>query len=443
MAGLAADRQTTAVRSIVLSVLLTGIVLVGLATIESSTAAFTATSSNAGSSFSSGYWRLQALASGNTHSCAALQTGLTKCWGKNDKGQLGDDTTATPAAPVTVVGSDGTGTLSDVDAVAAGKEFTCGAKSDGSVWCWGQNDRGQLGGNPAGASTRPVQVLGAGGVGVLTGVQSISSGEKHTCAAKSDGTVWCWGENSKGKLGDGSTIDSSTPVQVVGVGGAGVLSGIQSVGVGLSHSCAVASGGAVYCWGDNGEGQLGDNTTADSSVPVQVVGPGVVGTFAGGQQVAGGEKHTCVSNGDGTAWCWGKNDKGQLGDNTTTDSESPVQVTDNPGTGSLQKVAGVAAGRNKTCAYLSTFGAWCWGENKDGALGDGTTVNRSSPVQVLGPGGIGTLGDVRQLSSGMKDVSFSCAVKTNDSVWCWGKNQDGALGDGTTTNSLYPVQALT
>jgi alpha-tubulin suppressor-like RCC1 family protein len=164
------------------------------------------------------------------------------------------------------------GTLTNVAEIATGFSHSCAAKDDGTAWCWGLNNKGQLGNNSTTDSSTPVQVVGAGGVGTLTNVAEIAAGLQHSCAAKDDGTAWCWGLNDKGQLGNNSTTDSSTPVQVVGAGGVGVLDTIILVGAGNTHTCAAKQTHTVWCWGLNNESQLGNNSTTDSSTPVQAIG---------------------------------------------------------------------------------------------------------------------------------------------------------------------------
>jgi alpha-tubulin suppressor-like RCC1 family protein len=199
-------------------------------------------------------------------------------------------------------------------------------KSDGSVWCWGLNGDGQLGDNTTTDRHYPVQVKGPGGSGTLSGAASAEGGEKSTCAAKSDGTVWCWGRNDNGQLGDNTTTDRTAPVQVKGTGGSGTLTGVDSIAIGLTHVCAAKSDGTVWCWGRNDKGQLGDTTTTDRSAPVQVKGPGGSGTFAGAIAIGAGDSHSCAADSDGYVWCWGLNNEGQLGGGSTSASSTPRQV---------------------------------------------------------------------------------------------------------------------
>ena len=379
------------------------------------------------------------VAGGLGHSCAVKSDATVWCWGRNDRGQLGDNTTSDSLTPVQVTGSGGVGTLSGVSSVAAGAKSTCVVKTDTTVWCWGDNGKGQLGDNTTTDSSAPVQVVGAGGVGTLSGALVVTAGEEFGCVAKSDGSVWCWGDNGKGQLGDNTTTDSSVPVQVTGPGGVGTLSGVSTVGAGLQHACGVKSDTTVWCWGLNDRGQLGDDTTTDSSAPVQVKGSGGVGTLSGATLVGAGDLFTCAALSDWTAWCWGRNNKGQLGDNTTTDRLTPIQVKGGGWTGFFDDAVEVAGGLGHSCAVKSDATVWCWGRNDRGQLGDNTTSDSLTPVQVTGSGGVGTLSGVSSVAAGAKST---CVVKTDTTVWCWGDNGKGQLGDNTTTDSSAPVQVV-
>jgi len=256
--------------------------------------------------------------------------------------------------------------------LVGGVGHSCGVNDEGVVWCWGLNDKGQLG--DGSEDDRGVAVAVSG----LSGVVSLGAGSKHSCAVRGDGSVWCWGLNNEGQLGDNSTTDSSSPVQVSG------LTGAVGVAGGVEHSCAVKSDGSVWCWGGNDKGQLGDNSTTDSLVPVQVVGVGGTGTLASVTEIDSGLKHNCVRVGDGTVRCWGLNDKGQLGDNTTTDSSSPVQVVGVGGTGVLSGIVTIGTGGSHGCAAHQTHTVYCWGLNNAGQLGNNTTTNSQTPVTALG-----------------------------------------------------------
>jgi alpha-tubulin suppressor-like RCC1 family protein len=244
----------------------------------------------------------------------------------------------------------------------------------------------------------------------------------HTCARKMDSTLWCWGFNGAGQLGDGTTVTPrALPVQVTTLGVT-----VVEVAAGVAHTCARKMDGTLWCWGHSGKGQVGDgslDTPKPSPVQVSTLGTDVAGMTAG-------YEHTCARKGDGTLWCWGDNNSGQLGDGTmTTPRPLPVQVSMLGGA-----VSQVAAGFYHTCARRSDGTLWCWGDNTWGQLGIGT----ASPFPRLTPVQVAALGStVTAVAIG---VYHSCATKADRTVWCWGRNNYGLLGDGTTMDSPTPVQ---
>lgn len=261
----------------------------------------------------------------------------------------------------------------------------------------------------AGWTTSPVTVGEYRRVGV-------SAGASHTILAKSDGTVWAWGGNSEGQVGDGTTTSRSAPIQVL------AISGAVAVSAGYYHSVALTSEGAAWAWGRNMYGQLGDGTSTQRLSPVQV--PGLSGVTA----VAGSENSTYALKGDGTVWAWGHNNEGQLGDGTKTDRFSPVQVQ------GLSNVAAVSAGALHGAALRSDGTVWTWGCNVFGALGDGTTTSRLTPIQV--PSLSGMIGIAA-------DGYHTLAVKNDGTLWAWGTGSFGELGNGAMPMfSSTPVQAI-
>ena len=212
---------------------------------------------------------------------------------------------------VQVVGVGGTRFLSDIATIAAGDTHTYG----------------ELGSTVESKVPVPVQVVGVGGTGFLPGIATIAAGGDHTCAVTTTGAVYCWGYNFHGEIGDNSTTQSNVPVQVVGLGGTGLLSGIATIVAGEYHTCAQTTTGGVYCWGYNLYGQLGNNSTTESKVPVRVAGVGGSGLLSGIASIAAGETHTCTVSAIGSIDCWGNNAHGELGNNSTTNSLVPVEVT--------------------------------------------------------------------------------------------------------------------
>jgi alpha-tubulin suppressor-like RCC1 family protein len=346
------------------------------------------------------------ITAGYSHTCALTSGGGVKCWGWNDDGQLGDGTFTSRKMP-----ADVNGLTSGVIAIAAGGSHSCALTSSGGVKCWGKNASGQLGDGTTIQRSTPMDV-----VGLTSGVIAVAAGGSHTCALTIGGEIECWGWNDFGQLGDGTTIQRSTPVDV-----SGLTIEITAIAAGGSHTCALTMGGKVACWGANEDGQLGDGTTIQRSIPVDVNGP-----TSGVTIITAGDYHTCVLTSSGGVKCWGWNEDGQLGDGTTTSRSVPVDVA-----GLTSGVTAIAAGYYHTCVLTSSGGVKCWGWNGDGQLGDGTTIQRSTPVDVSG------------LTSGVTAIAagdeYTCALTSGGGVKCWGANGDGQLGDGTTTQRSTPV----
>ena len=298
--------------------------------------------------------------------------------------------------------------------IAAGDHHCLALKSDGTVWAWGYNGHGQLGDGTTTDRPTPVQVTG------LSGVTAIAAAEYHSLALKSDGTVWAWGRNEKGELGDGTTIGRRTPVQVTG------LSGITAIFVGDHHSFAIKSDGTVWVWGWNNAGQLGDGTTTDRPTPVQAT------QLSGFTTIAPGENFALGLKSDGTVWGWGVDLFGIFGNVAPGYRQSPVQ---NPG---LSGVTAIAAGSTHGLALKSGGTVWTWGNNRVGQLGNGTASGETTstnpiPAQVAGLSGVVAI----------EGHNHSLALKSDGTVWGWGHNGSGQLGAGsTTTYPTTPVQAV-
>ena len=295
-----------------------------------------------------------------------------------------------------------------VTAVAGGGMHTCARFPNGTLRCWGDNASGQLGNNSTTGSDNPVAVSG------ITDAIAVDAGTLHTCAITGTGSIKCWGENENGQLGIGSTIDQLTPTTIVGITNARVIS------AGGAFTCAVLTDDTVRCWGLNTYGQLGDGSVLTRNSPVTVTGLSNVATLS-----ASWGGHTCAVLNNGTAKCWGLNSSGQLGNNGTNNSSSPVSVYN------LTTAVQITTNQAATCARLSGGTVQCWGNNLVGQLGDGTNNMRLIPTTVL------SLTGVSDISSGN---GHTCAAfPASKSLRCWGANTYGQIGDGSLTDRNSPV----
>lgn len=342
-----------------------------------------------------------ALSAGDTHTCALRSNGQVWCWGNNDRGQLGNGSTTSSANPVRV-GSD-----SDWASVSTGGNYSCGVRAGGQLWCWGAIDQMDVVQNYGAVPVR---------VGSASDWSSVSAGWQHACGVRAGGQLWCWGFNNSGQLGNGSTNNSGNPVRV------GSASDWLSVSAGaFTHSCGLRAGGNVWCWGANDWAQLGVSNTNPSSVPV-LVGSGFTSVAAGGY-------HSCGIRNGGQMWCWGTI--------TNDDDDNFVMVVDYgfgpQRVGSASDWSSVAAGYLSACGLRSSGQIWCWGFNDYGQLGNGSTTNSANPVMV------GSASDWSSISRVTNRTA--CGVRAGGQAWCWGMGDDGQLGNGAFTHSSVPVRA--
>ncbi len=350
-----------------------------------------------------------ALSAGAFHTCALTSTGEVMCWGENTSSQLGTNASGGFSATPVAVGG-----LSGVAAVDGGGLFTCALTAGGAVLCWGGNSAGQLGNGSTINSSQPAPVAG-----LSSGVAAISAGTNHTCALTSSGGVQCWGLNNYGQLGDGSTSNRATPVAVVGLD-----SGVLAISAGSFHTCAVLATGGVTCWGLNQSGQLGNGSVFyQSATPVDVLDLG-----AAIASISAGYAHTCGVASNGAGKCWGLGYRGQLGDGSGYGGEAPLDV-DATATGAFGAID--ASQWEHTCGVTQAGGAFCWGANDLGQLGNGDFADSFVPAPVSG------------LDRGTVSVSagslHACALTAVGTVKCWGANGAGQLGNGTAADSNVPV----
>lgn len=410
--------------------------------------------------------RLTQVSSGHDHALALDSTGRAWAWGRNLSGQLGDGTTVNSSTPVQVTMPAGVSFAQ----VAAGGDFSLGLDGGGRVWTWGYNSDGELGDGSTSQQTTPVLAQLPPG----TAITAVAGGGYHALALDSTGRVWAWGFNASGQLGDGTTTSSSTPVQVA------MPSGIAVTGIAgaENHSIARASDGTAWAWGNGTFGTLGNGATDNHPTPVQVSMP----SGAGFTQIGAcpGAYHTLAVDATGRAWGWGDDSSGELGDGGTAAQDAPVAVhmpsgvlftsvdagsyhsialdtnghawtwgasdvagngmqteSDTPAPGTAtdgHTFTSLAAGSEDSFGLDPSGHAWAWGVNQDGQLGNGSTTTEPAPVAVQMPANVTLTSVVAGAAS-----FYASALDTTGHVWAWGQNDDGELGDGTTTSSAVPV----
>lgn len=361
----------------------------------------------------SGGFTWSEIYAGTSYTCGIRTTGAAYCWGTGTGGWIGDGGTSNRTTPALVSGGGSWLSLS-VGNNPGTSGHTCGIKSDNLAYCWGVGNVGQLGNNAQIASqTTPLQVTIAGGPWV-----QIEAGQQYTCGRRADGLVNCWGESWGG--GHGTGIGAETefffPYKIAG----SPWRDISTNGDGFDFSCGVKTDGTGWCWGDNGTGQLGINSSLIEIFPQTQI-------FGGGTwlKISTGGGHACGIKSDNLAYCWGMNFDGQLGDGTNVYKNAPVLVA---GGGSWKNIS---SGVYHTCGIRSNDTLWCWGDNWGGQLGDNTTGDKNAPVQVTGGG---------SWKSVFASYSDTCGIKSDDTLWCWGYGNNGELGQGAFASSLVPVQ---
>ena len=340
---------------------------------------------------------VSSIAAGGSHSIALKNNGTVWTWGLNSDGQLGDGLITSGRLTAEQVSG-----LSGIIAISGSAFNSSALKNDGTLWMWGNNSYGQLGGGTKIFRPTVTQVIG------LNGITAFSGGNFHSLALKNDGTVYAWGSNTCGQLGDGTTLIKTMAIQV------NELNGITAISGGSEHSLALKNDGTIWAWGNNSEGQLGDGTNDTRATAVQLSG------LSGIVDISAGSSHSLALKNDGTAWAWGNNSNGQLGDGTTTSKKIAIQVS------GLSGIEAISAGSSHSLALKNDGTVWAWGYNAYGQLGDGTISERTTAVQVSGLNGI------TAISAGSH---HSLALMNDGSVWSWGLNGSSQLGNGTTINT--------
>ena len=348
------------------------------------------------------------VSAGFNHACGIdLGSGRGYCWGDNSSGQLGDLDSTTRGSPTAV------GRGMSFSAISSGFSHSCGIeRTSGDTYCWGDDASGQLGGNGGVSSVKPIPLSPA----PASPFVSVVSGRDHSCGLTGKGEAYCWGANSNGQLGDGTTMDRE---KVDVVGDSHVFTALFAGG---NHTCGIDGLAQAWCWGSDTFGELGDGGTTDQSLPVAV---SKLATAL--RSMALGDTHTCGVDLLDLAWCWGSNGSGELGDGGTSSSATPVAVADAHAWSTL------AAGSQFTCGIDLVFVAWCWGAGDQGQIGDGALVGQLTPTATLGS----------TASAIMAGGAYACAISdVNDQMQCWGGDTESELGDGFLLVQFLPRGVL-
>ena len=384
--------------------------------------------------------RIVKVSNGSYHSFGLTSDGRIYAWGRNTSGELGIGTTlARSNVPIAV---KTTGTPMDgkvVKQVEGGGRYegshSIALASDGTVYTWGLNQYGQLGNNTTTNSRSPIAVQVAGTPLAGKTIVQIAAGADHSLALDSDGALYAWGSNAYGQLGNGTTTNSSVPVAVKIAGTPLAGKTIVQIAAGANHNMVLTSDGAVYTWGWNYHGQLGNNTKTNSNtiVAVQTISTPIAGKKI--VKIAAGQGHSLALTDDGMVYAWGRNDTGQLGNNATTDAMLPVAVTVTGTPMSNKTIVEIASGARHSLAIDSSGKVYAWGRNGSGQLGNNSTVNALTPVAVQAPADK----NIIQVSGSGWLGASSSALASDGTVYSWGRGFDGQLGDGTNNDSSVPV----
>jgi alpha-tubulin suppressor-like RCC1 family protein len=356
------------------------------------------------------------VSAGDSHTCGIRSSHRLYCWGADFSGQLGDGGTTSSGqlTPTEVFGG-----ATDWAAVDAGGDTTCARKTTGRLYCWGRDEQGEVGDGGANNGPHPAPTEVAGG---FTDWTAFSAGKFHTCARRATGRLYCWGYDGYGEVGDGgANTNRFAPAQV-----SGGFTNWTAVSAGGHHTCARKSTGRLYCWGRDADGQVGDGSANNGAHPVPTE---VAGGATNWQAVAAGGFHTCARRASGRLYCWGLNSSGQLGTGNLVPRPDPREVV-----GQFTDWMGLTAGFRHTCARRSDGRVWCWGDDDFGQVGNGAPFSdRLIPNPVTG--------GATDWANPEAGHGHSCARKTNRTLWCWGYDSGGQLGDGLPiANQPAPVQ---
>jgi alpha-tubulin suppressor-like RCC1 family protein len=342
------------------------------------------------------------VSAGDGHTCGVRSNGKLYCWGANEVNQLGDSGGGA-TAPRRI------GTFEDWSTASAGGDHTCGIRHGGKLYCWGFNLNGQIGnGEALDTTTLPLRI------GTFEDWATVTAGGDHTCGARKNGKLYCWGDDTFGEIGDGEATDAFAPRRI------GTFEDWVGASAGTHHTCGVRNNGKLYCWGQDNVGQVGDGDGTAATSPRRI------GTFEDWADASAGLEHTCGVRGTGKLYCWGNDSDGQVGDGTDDNPNlTPQRI------GTFEDWANASAGDDHTCGARKNGKLYCWGSDSDGQLGDGDLA-----IGADAPRRIGTFEDWATASAGQY---HTCGVRSNGKLYCWGTDGSGQVGDGAGDST--PVKA--
>lgn len=392
------------------------------------------------------------VTAGGTHSCGVRGDGTLWCWGNRAGGQLGDgEASGASHVPVQVVAEDvDDAPWSDWVSVTAGQSHTCGLRRDRSAWCWGASSDGRLGGNTDSPRARPARVLSAGPAPFDDWVE-LSAGWSHTCGVRDDGSLWCWGRGANGRLGDGGTSTRALPTEVVMEGAAPGTSGWrdwESVSAGENHTCARRDGGSLWCWGSQTFGRLGNGLAdEDRTTPSRVLAEAGGTAWRDWRSFGAASPYSCGQRADGTLWCWGLSGD-QLGNEAAVLNQSrPIVVMASSGSLHWSDWLSVSVGDRHNCGLRDdegTLRGFCWGVNTSGRLGIGTSTSSARPVEVVPPAepeAAAAWGETSWVEV-VAGFTRTFARRSDGSLWAWGAGANGERGDGLGTTRSTPARVI-
>jgi len=364
------------------------------------------------------------IAVGEASTCALKYDGTVWCSGYNADGEIGDGSIGVSTSMRRQVIDSTTAPITDATAVVAGAFHTCALRASGAVWCWGSDEDGQLGNNDDQTHYASAQQVEHVGGAPLTGMVSLAAGGNTSCALDGSATAWCWGNGGYGELGDGLSMGRDQAAQVLVAAAGAPFGNIAELVLGGSDGeCLRTTTNQIWCWGDNDHGQVGDGSENNVASPKHVFD---------GISVAGGRHHTCAVAADGKVWCWGSPEKGRLGNGYLSNQDSPAKVPVSAGGAQLGSAQKVVAG-GLSCIVDTSKQAQCWGTNPHGQLGTG--IGTYNPMPVIHANGTPLSGIKRMIAN----YANACAFLDTGALVCWGRNDEGELGDGTFVSKNFPT----